>query len=384
MGALSGYRVLDLTDEKGMLSTRVLSDMGAEVIRIEKPSVPSHTGSSDYYYLNAGKKSIRLNLVNKSGRDLFRRLVKAADVLVETEPPGYLESLGLGYSRLSEINPGLVMAAITHFGQSGPYRNFKSSDLVSGALGSWLSVCGEERAPLQLFGNQAYHTASLFAANGILLALWHRHTTGRGQYIDISIMECVAATLDHVLVRYFYEGIVSGRQGSRHWNNAFRVFPCRDGHILFSLHQQWDTLVEWLASEGMAGDLGDEKWRDREERNRGIDHIIKVLERWTLNHSVGELVEKGQLMHFPWARVTSIPELLSSPQLAERNYFADIEYPEAGPKYKALGAPVKMSGSPWRAEGKVPGASEHNLEIYHGLLGLSEREIKTLEKNGVI
>ncbi len=325
-----------------------------------------------------------LILADKSGQDLFRRLVKTADVLVETEAPGYLESLGLGYSSLSEINPGLVMAAITHFGQSGPYRNFKSSDLVSGALGGWLSVCGEERAPLKLFGNQAYHTASLFAANGILLALWHRHTTGKGQYIDISIMECVAATLDHVLVRYFYEGIVSGRQGSRHWNNAFRVFPCRDGYILLSLHQQWETLVEWLASEGMAGDLGDEKWRDREERNRGIDHIIKVLERWTLSHNVGELVEKGQLMHFPWARVTSIPELLNSPQLAERNYFTDIEYPEAGRKYKSPGAPVKMSGSPWRAGGRVPEAGEHNLEIYHGLLGLSEREIKTLEKDGVI
>jgi len=313
MGALSGNRVLDLTDEKGMLGTRVLSDMGAEVIRIEKPGLIGYRNNADYRYLNASKRNISLNLEEKTGQGLFRRLIKTADVLVETEAPGYLASLGLGYADLSEINPGLVMAAITHFGQNGPYRNYKSCDLVAGALGGWLSVCGEPRTPLKLFGNQAYHTASLFAVNGILLALWHRHTTKRGQYIDISVMECVAATLDHVLVRYFYEGIVSGRQGSRQWNNAFRIFPCRDGYILLSLNQQWETLVEWLMSGGMAEDLADEKWRDREERSRGIEHVIEVLERWTLSHTVGELVEKGQLMHFPWARVTSISEILESP-----------------------------------------------------------------------
>lgn len=384
MGALSGYRVLDLTDEKGMLGTRVLSDMGAEVIRIEKPGLIGYRNNSDYCYLNAGKRNISLNLEEKTGQEIFRRLIKTADVLVETEALDYLASLGLGYADLSEINPGLVMAAITHFGQNGPYRNYKSCDLVEGALGGWLSVCGEPRTPLKLFGNQAYHTASLFAVNGILLALWHRHTTKRGQFIDISVMECVAATLDHVLVRYFYEDIVSGRQGSRHWNNAFRIFPCRDGYILLSLNHQWETLVEWLVSGGMAEDLADEKWRDREERIRGIDHVIEGLERWTSNHEVGELVEKGQLMHFPWARVTSISGLLESPQLAERKYFTEVEYSAAGRKCSAPGAPVKMSRSPWGAEGKVPEVGEHNLEIYHGLLGLSEREIKTLVKAGVI
>ncbi|OGO19350.1 MAG: hypothetical protein A2Z15_04555 [Chloroflexi bacterium RBG_16_50_11] len=195
------------------------------------------------------------------------------------------------------------MASLTHFGQDGPYKDFKSSDMIDQALGGWLSVTGEPQTPLKLYGNQAYHTASLFAVNGILLALAQRHNTGRGQYLDISIMECVAAALDHVLPRYFYEGIVSRRQGSRHWNNAFEILPCRDGYILISLHLHWETLIEWLAAEGMAEDLTDEKWRDREERNRGIVHIIEILKRWTMTHKVGELVEKGQLMHFPWAEV---------------------------------------------------------------------------------
>ena len=306
MGALSGYLVLDFTDEKGMLSTKILSDMGAEVIRLEKPGTKHSLDDSSYLYLNTGKRNISLNLEKKDGQEIFHRLVEKADVFVETAEPGHLESLGLGYKYLSKNNPGLIMASVTPFGQSGPYRDYKSYDLVTQALGGWLSVTGDLQSPLKLFGNQAYSMASLFTVNGILLALWHRHTTGVGQQIDISILECVAATLDHALVRLFYEGVVSGRQGSRHWNNAFRVFTCKDGYILLSLHQHWETLVEWLAFERMANDLTDEKWQDREARNNGIDHIIEVLERWTLTHTVDELVEKGQLMHFPWAKVAAV------------------------------------------------------------------------------
>ncbi len=241
--------------------------------------------------------------VVRAGRETLRETVATADVLLESFPPGYLPSLSLGYPDLSRLNPRLVMASITPFGQEGPYKDFKASDLTLQALGGWMSVTGKPDAPLKLYGNQAYHAASLFAVNGILLALWQRHATGRGQYLDISIMECVAATLDFVLPRYFYNASVSRRQGSLHWNNAFRVFACKDGYILLSLHQNWETLVEWLASEGRASDLTDVKWRDREERDRHIAHIIDVLEDWTLGHEVGELVEQGQLMHFPWAEV---------------------------------------------------------------------------------
>jgi benzylsuccinate CoA-transferase BbsE subunit len=278
--ALAGYSVLDLTDARFMFCVKTLAGMGAKVIR--------------------------LNPEDKSVLKRLREQVKKADVLIESLKPGFLGSLDFSYHELSKINPGLVMASITPVGQDGPYKDLKASDLTLQALGGWLSVTGEPESPLKLYGDQAYNTASLFAVNGVLLALWQRHETGKGKYIDISIMECVAATLDHVLPRYYYQGIVSGRQGSRHWNNAFRIFKCADGYILLSIHQHWETLVEWLASEGMAGDLIDEKWRDREERNRGIGHIIGVLERWTLTHKAAELVEKGQLMRFPWAAVTAV------------------------------------------------------------------------------
>jgi crotonobetainyl-CoA:carnitine CoA-transferase CaiB-like acyl-CoA transferase len=273
---LSGYSVLDLTDAKSALCVKTLADMGANIIRVRPESLPE--------------------------------AVKSADVLIESFPPGYLEKMGLGYQDLSGINPALIMASITPFGQSGPYKDFKASDITLQAMGGWMSVTGEPDTPLKLYGSQAYHTASLFAANGVLLALWNRHETGRGRHIDISIMECAAATLDHTMVRYFYEGIVTGRRGSRHWNNAFDVFRCRDGYILLSLHLNWETLAEWMDSEGMAEDLTEERWLDREERNRHIDHIVQVLGRWTLTHGVKELAEKGQLMHFPWAEVISPQE----------------------------------------------------------------------------
>jgi crotonobetainyl-CoA:carnitine CoA-transferase CaiB-like acyl-CoA transferase len=333
-GALSSYRVLDLTDEKALLCGRFLADMGAEVIRIEKPGTPP-----TFSWENLGKKSLTLDLELKAGRALFQELVKEADVLIESYAPGHLETLGLGYSQLNEINPRLIMASVSPFGQDGPYRDYKSSDLVASAMGGQLYVTGEAALPpLKLFGKQSYYLGSLFAAIGILLALMRRHASGKGQHIDISLQECAAAALDHVLVRYFYQDEVAQRQGSLHWNNAFRVFPAKDGYVLLSLFYQWETLVEWLASEGMAADLTEEKWQDRGYRLEHIDHIIEVLERWTKKHSKVELVEKAQLMRFPWAEVASPSDLLTSPQLEERKFWLDVEY--LGQRYKLPGSGV--------------------------------------------
>ena len=383
-GVLAARRVLDLTDEKGMFGSRLLADMGAEVIRLEKAG-GDRTGRPVFEGNNLGKRSVTLNLEAEAGREIFRRLVKTTDVIVESCPPGYLGALGLGYAELSGINPRLIMASITDFGQDGPYRDYQSADIVVSALGGQMSVCGEPSLPpLKPFGHQAYNTAGLFAANGIMLALWHRHTSGRGQYIDIAIQECVAATLDHVLVRYFYQGEVARRQGSLHWNGAFRVFPCRDGYILLSLFQQWETLVEWLEAEGMAADLTGEKWRDGGQRLAGLDHIIEVLERWTKSHTVAELVEKGQAMRLPWAEVTSIPGLLDSPQLKAREFFVNVEDGVSGRPYKFPGAPAKLSGSPWHVGPRAPSPGEDNMAVYHDELGLSVKEIETLTNDGVI
>jgi benzylsuccinate CoA-transferase BbsE subunit len=333
-GALTDYRVLDLTDEKARLCSRFLADMGAEVIRVEKPGV-----TPTFSWEDLGKRSLTLDLELKAGRALFRELVKKADVLIESHPPGYLETLGMGYSQLNKINPRLIMASITPFGQDGPYRHYKSSDLVASALGGQLYVNGEAgKPPLKTFGNQSYYLGSLFAAIGVLLALYQCHNSGKGQHIDISLQECVAAALDHVLVRYFYQDEAAQRQGSLHWNSAFRVFPAKDGYVLLSLFYQWETLVEWLDSEGMAEDLTDVKWRDGDYRLEHIDHVIAVLERWTKSQAKAELVAKGQLMRFPWAEVASPSDLLVSPQLKARQFWREMEY--QGNKYEIPGSGV--------------------------------------------
>jgi crotonobetainyl-CoA:carnitine CoA-transferase CaiB-like acyl-CoA transferase len=271
--------------------------------------------------MDMGAEVTRFDL-KKENEEKFHQMITTADVLIETFRPRYLDTLGIGYSTLSKVNPRLIMVSITPFGQSGPYKDFPTSDLTLQALAGWLSVTGELKVPLKLFGNQAYFAASLFAANGILLAFWNRHATGLGQHIDISVLECVSDTLEHTLVRYFYQGAVPQQQGNRHWNDAFCILPCKDDFIFLSIFQQWESLVEWLASEGKAADLTDIKWRDRDARVKGLDHIVKILEDWTLTHKVDELVEKGQLMHFPWARVTSIPGFLNNPQLSEQGYFS--------------------------------------------------------------
>ena len=376
---LSGCRVLDLTDEKGWLCSRYLADMGAEVIRIEKPG-----RSSSSHWENLGKRSVSLDIELKAGQELLKRLLKTADVLVESYPPGYLETLGLGYTQLSKLNPRLIMASITAFGQGGPYSGYKSCDIVASAMGGQLYLNGgADSPPLKPFGNQSYYLASIFAAIGVLLALLRRYASGRGQHIDISLQECVAATLDHVLVRYFYEGEVAERRGNLYWNGAFRVFPAKDGHVLLSLFYQWETLVEWLESEGRAEDLTDEKWLDRDYRLQHLDHVIEVLERWTRTRPAAELVAKGQSMRFPWAEVASIPALLASPQLKERDFWVEVEHPETGKKYRFPGAPAKLSRSPWRVGNRAPRAGEANKDIYQKL-GLSAEEIRDLIKDGVI
>jgi crotonobetainyl-CoA:carnitine CoA-transferase CaiB-like acyl-CoA transferase len=153
---------------------------------------------------------------------------------------------------------------------------------------------------------------------------------------------------------------------------------------LLSLTLHWETLVEWLDSEGMAGDLIDEKWRDRDERRQGIDHIIDVLERWTLTHTIAELEEKGQLMHFPWAGVKSVPQLLASPQLEERSYFAEIGIARTGKRYRAPGAAVKMRGLPWQPGGRLAFPGESNRDVFQGELGLTRDEMEELSTEGVI
>ncbi len=394
--ALGDLRILDLADEKGMFCSRLLGDMGADVIKVEKPpgdplryrgpylgGVVHPERSLSFWHFNASKRGITLDIESSQGKEIFKRLTRTVDVMVETFAPGYLNKLGLGWTDLSNVNPRLILVSITGFGQTGPKRNFHSDDLVASALGGQMYVTGEpDTPPLKPYGKQSYHVASLFAAIGILLALRSRRMSGRGQHVDISLQESVAAVTEHVSVGYHFDGVVAKRQGNLSWNGAFAVFPCRDGYIVLSLFRNWETLVEWLKSEGMAEDLNEEKWRDAEVRQRHLGHIVNVLKRWTRTHTTDELFKQGQLMGFPWARVSSPREVVSNPQLRERQFFTPVTHPELGRKITYAGAPYKFSQSHWRIF-RAPLVGEHNREIY-AELGLTPGEMHSLAKRGVI
>ncbi|MEE8619231.1 MAG: CoA transferase [Dehalococcoidales bacterium] len=396
--ALAGLRVLDLADEKASFCSKLLADMGADVIKVERPggdvsrwagpfwnNMPHPEKSLSFWYNNTSKLGVTLNLETEEGREIFRRLSNRADVIVETSPPGYLDGLGLGYEALRETNPGLILASVTGFGQSGPHREYKSCDIVASAMGGQMYVCGApDTPPLKPYGQQAYYMASLFTAIGILMALRQRGNSSRGQHIDISLQEAVAASLEQVMVRYFNEGVVSKRQGSFHWNRSFCILPCKDGYIALSPLMEWETLVEWLDSEGMASDLTAERWHDEEYRIQRLDHIIEILKRWTMTHTTTELFELGQLMRFPWAPVASPGEILNSPQLQARAFFVSVAHPEVNAHFTYPGAPYIFSRSTWDIQRRAPLIGEHNIQIYHQELGFSQQKLDELSSQNVI
>jgi benzylsuccinate CoA-transferase BbsE subunit len=377
---LPGCRVVDLTDEKGWFSGHLLAGMGAEVIRLDPPG---RAPLADYG--RSGQLAITLDIEKPVGRDLFRRLISQSDVLLESQAPGYLKSLALDYAALGPLNPALIMASITPFGQHGPSSNLKSSALSAAAAGGQLYLNGEpDRPPLPLYGPQAYLTAGLFTANGVLLALRERRQGGRGQYLDISIQECTAGTLDHALVRFFSLGEIARRSGRRYWNNTFQLLRCRDGWVGISFLQPWDSLVSWMEAEGLAADLSAERWQDPAERQQNIPHIIEIMEKWTLTHNAEELVETGQLMRLPWAAVATLKDVLNNPQLKAREYWEEEVDPRTGKLWQIPGAPVKMSASAWLVNSQLPPAAEWKTEFYRNRLGLSADEIAQLQAAGVI
>ena len=395
---LEGIRILDLADEKASFCTKLLADMGASVIKVERPGgdlsrkigpflgdSPHPERSLFFLHHNTNKLGITLNLEHSEGKKIFRKMVDRADVVVESFSPGTLKGLGLSFEILSRTNPKLILASVTGFGQDGPRSQYKSCDLVASAFGGQMYVSGSSSTPpLKPFGEQSYYAASLYAAVGILLALRKRNRRGEGEHIDISLQETVVSTLEHVMIQYFYEKTIPKRQGSLHWNNSFCILPCKDGHILISLFQQWETLVEWMDSEGMAEDLKDEKYKGEEFRQNHLDHIIEVSQRWIKTHTANELFELGQLMRFPWATVCSPEKVLESPQLKSRGFFVEVGHPEIGTSIQYSGAPYKFDGCSLDRWERAPLIGEDNMEIYQRELGLSEEELKRLSSINAI
>ncbi|MEX2236339.1 MAG: CoA transferase [Dehalococcoidia bacterium] len=380
-GALDGVRVLDLTDEKGAWATKTLGDLGADVIRVEPPEGDPMRGMAPFYkgqrgpqtslthwFYNTSKRAMTLGLESPEGKQHLTELARTSDILVESQPPGAMAALGLGYAQLAEANPNLIYVAITPFGQDGPLAGCPATDLTLCALGGMMYVNGNpESPPLVAFGNQAYHVGSYFGAITALAALQGRRLTGRGQFIDVSIEAAVAAFIEHVNVWYLYNDRIAKRQGSLHWSKGFATFRAKDGYIALSLYHQWDFLVAWLLGEDAADDLADESYRAIKFAAERSDHVMEVIGRWAAKRTVQELFDEGQARRFPWAGVYDIAEVFQVPQLHERGFWATVRHDELGEEVTYPGAPYKLSASPWAIRRRPPLPGEHTQEILNEL-----------------
>ncbi len=363
-GLLAGICILDLADEQGSFCSKLLADLGATVIKVENPAGDPSRASKLFKYHNLNKLGITLDLQDPEGKRLFHALIRNADALVESFSPGHLEALHLGFKQLRRINPQLIHLSITGFGQTGRKRAYHSCDSVQAACGGQMHVSGIPTGkPLKLFGPQSCYAASLFGANALLLSLRQRKITGRGRHIDLSMQEAVASTLDHVTIDYFQDRMTPGRPTHDLHPESFFTFPCKDGYIEIPLLRNGDTLLELVNSETTATkELGAE-WKDAAYRKKHYRLFHTAVTGWTTRHTKRELFHLGQAMGFPWAPVESPEEVLRSPQLKARRFFARTE-PAA--KHRSLsvpGLPYRFSTFSPLPPKPAPSRGEHNRQV---------------------
>jgi len=416
-GMLSDYRVLDLADDKGVYCAKVLAELGADVIKIEPPGgdpsrnigpfykdIPDPEKSLCWWAYNTSKRGITLSIETADGQDIFMRLVKTADVVVESFPPGYMDSLGLGYSALSETDPGIIVTSITAFGQTGPYKDWKAPDLVGCALGGQAYVTGDDdRPPCRIGFPQAYLHAGNHAASGTLAALYYRELSGEGQHVDVSMQEAVVWTLMNViqfwdLMKFnMYRGGATRMMGTPRCRVAF---PCKDGHVAFLIGGgqlasiSMPAIIRWMAEEGMLGAFEDKKdwepkdWSEKVDAwaltQEQVDAWESSLIDFFANKTKAELYEQALKRRTILYPVSNTKDMVENIQLEEREFYVDVEHPELGETITYVGAPYKMTETTWRISRRAPLIGEHNQEIYVGELGFSEQEMRLLKEARVI
>jgi len=395
--ALAGLRVIDLTTWRGHLCGRLLAGMGADVIKIEPPTgdegrtigpfvdgAPNRDRSLFFWFYNLNKRSLTLNLKHPRGVELLLQLAKSADIVIESFRPGQMDELGLGWGRLHELNPALIMLSLAPFGQTGPYSGYEADDTVLAALSGMLYVNGfPGRQPVRPMGLQAYHSSAYYGAIGAMCALFARDRDGIGQAIDLSMQEAAASALEHVGGSYFGAGIIEPRRGTLHWSRYFRVGKCRDGYIMHCTLGDWTSLVEWVASDGKAQDLVNPAWEDALYRAEHAEHLFDVLDEWVKEYRRDELLERAQTLRLPYATVRPPEALFEDDQLAARGFFVEVEHPELGRSFRYPGAPYLFNGTPWRLYRRPPLTGEHTAEIL-GEIGLGNDEIAALMADGIV
>ena len=396
--ALEGIIVLDISQNvSGPYCAKLFGAFGAEVIKIEKPGIgdsarstgpfpddnPHPERSGRFLYMNTNKKSVTLDLETGAGAGIFTDLVREADVVVENHKPGTMKKLGLGYEILEELNPGLVMVSISDFGQSGPYRDFTGSTMVDYALSGYMYVNGHpDREPLAGGGEQPAYQGGVHGYIGVMAALLDRETTGNGQYIDISSTECLASLHQFNVNRYQYSKKVQKRVGNRYtYTHPLTIYQCKDGYV--SITPATDDQTERLLLMMEMGHLTeDPRFVSGFLRLAHADEFDELVKPWFLERGRKEIVEGCQDFRVPAAYVNTVEDLLNDQQYVARDFWAELDHPEAGTLPYAR-APFRMSETPAQPE-RPPLLGEHNEEILCNQLGMTHEDLVRLRQDGVV
>jgi len=392
------YKVLDLTHYiAGPYCTLLLGALGAEVIKVEKPGEgdgarrlgpffhdePHPEKSGLFLSLNHNKKSITLNLKTESGVKIFKELVREADVVVENFRPGVMARLGLDYEVLQKINAALVMTSISNFGQTGPYRDYKATELVIEALGGLAYSIGDyDREPIKYGLSQIQYDAGKTAAIATMAALYARAQDGEGQYIDVPVVESAMFPIESLhLMAYIYLGAVSRRSPKIGGAVTMdKYLKATDGWVLpiFYGYVDWPTFTRLLECE----ELANPEYESMEGRLFHCGEVeaimAKVVEKWDKRG----LFQKAQNWRFAWAVVQTPDEVAGCPHLKERGFYAEVDHPVVG-RLRYPGLPFRMTESPWHI-GRAPLLGEHNDEIYRQRLGYAKEDLVKLRERGVI
>lgn len=391
---LDGLRVIDLTRVlAGPFSTMLMADMGADVIKIENPKGgddsrafgPYKNGLSAYYMgLNRGKRSVTLNLKEEKGKEILKSLVKDADILVENYKPGTMKKLGLDYETLRKINPGLIYAASSGFGQTGPYSSRAAYDLIVQGMSGFMSITGfDAEHPVKAGSSIADIFAGTFTAIGVLSALQHRNKTGQGQMVDVAMLDCMVATLENAIATFDCVGKSPEPIGNVHRSIApFASFPTADGqvNVCAGNDELWRRFCEVV---GMSEYARDERFADNKRRVENFGELAGIIAEHTRKKSTAEWTKALDAVKVPCGPIMNMEQVAQDPHVRARNMIVELAHPIAG-NLLVPGTAIKFSETPAGIKCPAPGLGEHNKEIFKGLLGLSEAEIDELKKKGTI
>jgi crotonobetainyl-CoA:carnitine CoA-transferase CaiB-like acyl-CoA transferase len=406
---LEGVRVLDMTAWlSGPYALEVVAYLGAEVIKLEKVDGGDAVRANGPYFgpngivfektdpkelslcilkRARGRKSITLNMQSEKGKEIFRELVKKCDIVTENFLPGTMEKLGIGYNDLKKIKPDIILCSISGFGQDGPYRRLPAFDPVVEAMSGVMEVTGyPENPPVRMGVAGGDLISALYMVIGLQAALRYREKTGKGQAVDISMMDSLFSFLFDESLDVYVNRNIPIRTGNRRLRlTPFNSYKTKDGFavICSASDGHWSTLLKTMGREDL---LDDPRYKRLDFRMQNADEVDHLVESWTMTKTKKEVVDALIKAGVATGPVSTIPEVLEDPQLKHRGMIVDIEHPELG-KVKGAVAhdiPVKMSESKGGFDLPAPYLGAHNQEIYCGMMGYSSEQLKQWEKEGVI